>query len=220
MDSKRPSKRSLAKVQKPVSEASSPVITNMVFRGELMQKLNLKMLSEGLGGSFDPNQFPAWQIRNRFPWATLSVHGNGKVVIVGPKTREHAFLAVYIQLMRINTKFDLCLEVHNLGLHNMVTPFTVGFRINLELIIDDYRERAEMDTDDIGALRVYPCGMSVPPMLVLWRSSKGHVAGGVNKNQIQQVYRFLNFEMYREGREYRKLEERHKAQAKPVLVIE
>lgn len=192
------------------SPASQPVTTNMVYTAHLKCSINLKLLADGLGGCYNRNRFPACQIRNRDPWAALGFHGNGHVLIVGAKSPENAMLALHIQLHRMFSVFGnrMYREVHNFHLQNVVSPFNIGFAVNLKLLFDDYREKAQYDPVDIGDLRLYPRGMKTPPTLIIWASGKAHVTGSVNDSDVKEAYEYVDFTKYRLGHEYRQLEEK------------
>lgn len=187
--------------------ATPPKTQNRVYTVNLMRDLNVAVLADCLKGHLDPNLFPACTLRNRKPWASLSIQRNGKIVIAGAKTLAIAIEALYKVLRKIYNKLgeDYFAEAHNLKLQNLVSNFDVGYHLDQDLFYDDHRAKSTFNAVDIRALHYYPNGHQTKPVLIMWRTGKCHIAGAMSHKEIMQIYETTPFIKYKADAPYRKL---------------
>lgn len=121
--------------------SSSPVVHNVVTSCHLSHDINLKTIAlQARNIEYNPKRFSAAIMRVRTPRATALIFSTGKLVTLGVASTKDAKSASrkFVKILKKITKLDM--TITRFQVHNIVSTFDFGFRINLLRLCADHNK--------------------------------------------------------------------------------
>ncbi len=165
-------------------------IVNLVASTDLGLDIDLHRVAEEIDNSeYEPEQFPGAILKLTQPKATILVFKNGKIVVVGCKTKkdiEAAIQLAYKQLKKVATKVRKRIPKKiPYDITNMVALSDLKADLNLFELVEELEANIEYEPEQFpGAI----LKLDSPTVTVLiFKNGKIIIAGSKNEDIIKEV---------------------------------
>ncbi|NPA22350.1 MAG: TATA-box-binding protein [Candidatus Micrarchaeota archaeon] len=164
-------------------------IVNLVASTDLGLEIDLHQVAEKLRNSeYEPEQFPGAILKLTQPKATILVFKNGKIVIVGCKTKkdiESAIKLAYDQLKKVSTKIRKRMKKIPYQITNIVALADLKTDLNLFEIVEELEANVEYEPEQFPGTILK---LDKPKVTVLvFKNGKLIIAGSKSEEEVKEA---------------------------------
>ena len=118
-------------------------ISNIVSTAYVGEPLVLRFIQLAAQSRLDESVFPSSVSRLKQPDTTISFFDTGRILCTGSPSIDYALLSVLLFVEKINRKLGKNYQVINFVVQNIVSSFSLGYRLNIDMFYTDNKSTAE-----------------------------------------------------------------------------
>lgn len=188
-------------------------ISNVVCTACVFEPLVLRYIQLAGQSRLDEFVFPSSVSRMKDPETTISFFDTGRILCTGSPSKEYALLSVLLFVEKLNAKLHKNYEIWNFSVQNIVSSFSLGYRLNIDMFYTDNKSTTDGTAHyDPNLFRgcSYKCETGL--VFVLFSSGKCVLTGAKDWDQAYNAYRVMVplLLKYKLGSEYKSTDRKPK----------
>lgn len=200
-EEKEAGSKELKKIEPYALRISNVVCT--AYAGSLLTLRNIQLAAQS---RLDESVFPSSVSRMKNPETTISFFDTGKILCTGSPSASSALYAVLLFLAKLNKRLNQNYEVWNFVVQNIVSSFSLGYRLNVDMFYTDNKQTPNgTATYDPNLFRGCSYIDEEGLVFVLFASGKVVLTGAKTWQAAQDAYEKMTplLEKYKLGQEYK-----------------
>ncbi len=198
----------------PKAKAYPLKITNVVCTAWIGCNVSLRHVQLSTQGRLDVNIFPSCVSRSLDPRTTNSMFESGKILTTGAPSVILALYSALLYVDKINSVLHGDLMLLNFHVQNLVSSFSLGYRLNIDMFFEEQRCTQEGTTTFDSSL-FRGCAWRIKgtkQAFVLFESGKVVLTGSASWQEASMRYQkaLPVLAKYELGREHRQYDDRFK----------
>lgn len=178
--------------------------------GVQQESLDCELIVHDLCGRSDMSIFPSVISHCRELHTTNSVFKNGKLVISGAATEQHALVMAHVLVSRLAWSLnDPTMHLRNFKITNIVSVAYLGFELNLHMFVEDLGDEVSWEPEAFAGAK---WNVAEGITFVAFESGKVLSLGQSSIEQVKHAESYLiEFDKYRLYHEHRKISDETRA---------